>query len=108
MVIGSAAAVIHSYQLSQTVKKVAIQRDLLETPPPSHRNARPDADMTFAELLLPVHQQVKKSGITGEELDQGKRILSIKPKFINFIENLCSKLPLIEKTLNLFAISYFY
>ena len=46
-----------------------LQRDLLSTPLRSHRNARPDADMTFAELLLPVHQQVKESGITGEELD---------------------------------------
>lgn len=105
---------IHSYQLSQTVKKVAtsepsqqqkpdhtievtgipddllklldervrqagidrteyilklLQRDLLSTPPQSHRDARPDADMTLAELLLPVHQQVKESGITEEELD---------------------------------------
>jgi len=106
--------VIHSYQLSQTVKKVAtsepskqqkpdhtievagipddllklldervrqtgsdrteyilklLQRDLLETPPRSHRDAHPHADMTFAELLLPVHQQVTESGLTGEELD---------------------------------------
>lgn len=105
---------IHSYQLIQTVKKVAtsepskqqktghmievtgipddllklldervrqvgssrteyilklLQKDLLLTPPRSHRNACPHADMTFAELLLPVHQQVEESGITGEELD---------------------------------------
>lgn len=105
---------IHSYQLSQTVKKVAtsepsqqqkpdhtievtgipddllklldervsqagidrteyilklLQRDLLSAPPQSHRDARPDADMTLAELLLPVHQQVKENGITEEELD---------------------------------------
>jgi len=106
--------VIHSYQLSQTVKKVAtsepsqqqkpdhtievtgvpddllklldervrqsgsdrteyilklLQRDLLETSPQSHEDARPHADMTFEELLSPVHQQVKESGMTGEELD---------------------------------------
>lgn len=46
-----------------------IQKDLLETSPGFHDDARPHADMTFEELLLPVHQQVKESGITGEELD---------------------------------------
>lgn len=30
---------------------------------------RPHADMTFEELLSPVHQQVKQSGIMEEELD---------------------------------------
>ncbi len=45
-----------------------IQKDLLEMSPRSHDDA-PHADMTFEELLLPVHQQVKESGVTGEELD---------------------------------------
>jgi len=108
------STVIHSYQISQAVKKVPsselsqqqkpdhtievtgipdhllklldervqqagidraeyilklLQRDLLSTPPQSHENARPDADITLTELLSPVHQQVKESGITEEELD---------------------------------------
>lgn len=35
----------------------------------SHEDARPHADMTFEELLSPIHKQVKESGITEEELD---------------------------------------
>jgi len=46
-----------------------IQKDLLETPSQSHEDARPHADMTFEELLSPIHKQVKESGITEEELD---------------------------------------
>lgn len=52
----------------------AFIRDLLrkelQEGPEADRSEEPHADMTFEEILSPVHRQVAGSGTTDEELDE--------------------------------------
>jgi metal-responsive CopG/Arc/MetJ family transcriptional regulator len=47
-----------------------IQKELQGTPRSRRKTNRPHAEMSFEEILRPVHRQVEESGITDEELDR--------------------------------------
>jgi hypothetical protein len=47
-----------------------MQRELKGTPGPCPKNGHPNSEMSFKEILGPIHQQVEEQGTTPEELDQ--------------------------------------